>query len=194
MKNLAKKSTKKAAIADMTPKQFEQALVRHDLRPFQGTVEIGGFSLCIANYGKTRRVQLASLLAVQDKYEAEQEAINAREQEANEAVMEQRHADDEAEATKEYEGYCDKCGQTGLAGCSHASCGGFFIVRSTEAIPVELATSVELDNAAKPGDTYTDPVWGEVSVPSAEPTDTRSGMEVAADKAQFTSAAVAELL
>ena len=28
-----------------------------------------------------------------------------------------------------------------------------------------LEKSVELDNAAKPGDTYTDPVWGEISVP-----------------------------
>jgi len=78
MKNLAKKSTKKAAIPDMTVKQFHQALTRHGMKlvGILGYVEMfdGKLSVSRLNGGKTLRSQLAYLLAQKDKFEAGLEA------------------------------------------------------------------------------------------------------------------------
>jgi hypothetical protein len=102
MKKSAKKTIK--TIPDMTPKQFEKALARHGMELTQDghhaegveVVSVYGFELT----GKTRRAKLAQAIAQKEAYD---ESIA----EADEAVVDQRHADDE-----NLESHCAGCGET----------------------------------------------------------------------------------
>ena len=149
MKNLAKKSRKIVQPKDLTVTQFKQALARHGMELTQDgnldTISVYGFELT----GKNRRAKLANAIACLARYEAEEaEAIVYG---WNEAVMEQRHADDES-------------------------------------TPVEAVKAFDQALAENPG--HESEVFANDRVVVIAP-DNHSGME--ADKAQFTSVAVAEL-
>jgi hypothetical protein len=138
MKKLAKKSAK-PTIADMTPKQFEAALVRHGIEHDLSFTHSGDYFVIAGNggvlaMGKTRRAKLANLLNLKDGFESEQEAP----------------------ASDPYQ-------------IADTAIGKQIIDAFSPAGDAALAKSIELDNAhTEAGDTYEDPVWGTVTVPAED--------------------------
>jgi hypothetical protein len=210
MKKLAKKSAK-PTIADMTPKQFEAALVRHGIEHDISFTNSGDYFVIAGNggvvaMGKTRRAKLANLLALKDGFESEQEA---RVEAAKFGPTDETNLDVFGEdVSAEIEAAEDGTGPAKAQALREAAeantpvsvTPGFNISYGSTPVSGEAAVksnfvSSEADEINKISEVA---AANGISSVEAEQlvrshADHRSGMEVAADKARFTSGAIANL-
>jgi lysozyme family protein len=197
MKKLAKKSAK-PTIADMTPKQFEAALVRHGIAHDISFPDAAEYFVIAGNggvlaMGKTRRAKLANLLALKDGFESEQEA---RAEADKFGPTDEPHLEELTPSQEFDKLMTENAGHEGAAIASLTP--GFNI--SYGSTPVSGEAAVEstymTSEAAEVGKIAEFAKANDISCHEAEKVmreDNRSGMEVAADKERFTSGAVANL-